>query len=68
MKNMNERTSRSDIGHPCETCDTRKWYARRFDIHIFSEDCFYECEEYNTYKKTIEEEKNGSEISEERTV
>ena len=36
---------------PCAKCDLRKWYARKFDMHIYGEDCFFECEEYDEYKR-----------------
>lgn len=36
---------------PCDKCDIRKWYARTFDMHIYGEDCFFECEEYDEYKR-----------------
>ena len=37
---------------PCKKCWTRKWYARKFDIHFWGEDCPYECKEYKQYKKS----------------
>ncbi len=36
---------------PCKDCPTRKTYAKLFDIHISGEDCPYECEEWEQYKK-----------------
>jgi len=29
---------------PCEICQYRIFLARAFDIHIWGDDCFYECE------------------------
>lgn len=36
---------------PCDTCAIRKAYARRFDFHIYGEDCFFVCEVYEKWKK-----------------
>lgn len=36
---------------PCDECQTRKMYARSFDMHIDGEDCPYECEEYEHWKE-----------------
>ncbi len=36
---------------PCKNCKVRKWYAKRMGIHFWGEECFYECDEYEKYKK-----------------
>ena len=36
---------------PCKNCADRQWYARRLDMHFWGEDCPYQCEEYERYKK-----------------
>ena len=36
---------------PCGNCQTRRMYARMFDMHFSGEDCPYECEEYERWKK-----------------
>lgn len=36
--------------HPCEHCKTRKFFAKRFDMHFYGEDCWYECERYEKWK------------------
>ena len=36
---------------PCKNCENRQWYAMKFDLHFWGEDCPYECEEYERYKK-----------------
>ena len=43
---------------PCKNCQTRKAYARAFDIHFWGEDCPYECEEYEHWKE-FQRELNG---------
>ena len=43
---------------PCESCHTRKTYARLFDIHFFGEDCPYVCEKYDKWKKEQTDEEN----------
>ena len=40
---------------PCDTCPTRKMYARTFDMHFSGEDCPYECKEYERWKAFQEE-------------
>lgn len=45
---------------PCDECQTRKMYARSFDMHIDGEDCPYECEEYEHWKE-FQTELNSSE-------
>lgn len=42
--------------YPCKRCQTRRFYATRFDMQIWGEDCPYICEEYETWKK---ENENG---------
>ena len=42
---------------PCKNCPDRQWYARRLDMHFWGDDCPYECEEYEHYKK-MEEKKS----------
>ena len=43
---------------PCKNCMERKFYAKTFDMHFSGEDCPYECEEYEHWKKfQAEEEK-----------
>ncbi len=42
---------------PCKNCYDRQWYARRMDIHFWGEDCPYVCEEYERYKKELDDEK-----------
>lgn len=37
--------------HPCEHCKTREFFAKRFDMHFFGEDCWYECEKYERWKE-----------------
>ena len=37
--------------NPCKNCMERKFYAKSFDMHFSGEDCPYECEEYERYKK-----------------
>ncbi len=37
--------------YPCDTCNTRQYYARAFDIHFCGADCPYECELYDEWKK-----------------
>lgn len=39
----------SDMECPCKNCSTRQFYAKKFDIHIWGDDCPYECERYNAY-------------------
>lgn len=41
---------------PCVKCPERKFYARRFDMHISGEDCPYVCEKYEKWKT---EQKKG---------
>lgn len=36
---------------PCEHCKTREFFAKRFDMHFYGEDCPYECEEYERWKE-----------------
>ena len=45
---------------PCVNCDTRKTYARLFDIHIMGEDCPYVCKKYEEWKKRNMSEKDRS--------
>lgn len=35
--------------HPCQNCEARKMLAKRFDIHVFGEDCPYFCIQYEIY-------------------
>lgn len=35
---------------PCQSCPTRKTYAKLFDVVIWGEDCPYECEEFEAWK------------------
>lgn len=35
---------------PCDTCITRQYYARAFDMHFYGADCPYECELYDEWK------------------
>lgn len=46
---------------PCKDCSIRKKLERRFDIHIWGEDCFYDCEKYEAYKaaQKAKEEDHG---------
>lgn len=37
--------------NPCKNCMERKFYAKTFDMHFSGEDCPYQCEEYEQYKK-----------------
>lgn len=46
---------------PCEKCDTRRTYAKCFDIHIWGDDCPYECEEYENWKAKTENVDEGKE-------
>ena len=43
---------------PCDDCSTRKFYAKRFDIHFSGEDCPYYCDEYDKWKDSREEQKD----------
>lgn len=36
---------------PCKNCEIRQWYAMKFDIHFWGEDCLYICEEYKRYEE-----------------
>jgi len=40
-----------DEPRPCVKCDTRRTYAKIFDIHIFGEDCPYICFAYDNWKQ-----------------
>lgn len=42
---------------PCDGCDIRKAYAR-MDLHFSGEDCPYECDEYEAWKKEREVKQN----------
>lgn len=39
--------------HPCWNCEIRKYYARRFDLHIWAEDCPYVCERLEKWKEMV---------------
>ena len=41
---------------PCKDCQTRRFYATRFDMHIWGEDCPYICEEYEAWERKKEQE------------
>ena len=43
---------------PCDDCSTRKFYAKKFDIHFSGEDCPYYCEEYDKWKDSREDLKD----------
>lgn len=40
---------------PCGKCRTRAEFAQVFDMHIWGDDCPYECEEYENWawRKTV---------------
>ena len=61
MKSKNRRVFGS-IEKPCDECQTRKMYARTFDMHISGEDCPYECEEYEHWKQ-FQKELNHEDIT-----
>ena len=44
---------------PCKNCADRQWYARRLDMHFWGEDCPYQCEEYERYKKVKQNEQHS---------
>lgn len=46
---------------PCENCLERKVYAKTLDIHIYGEDCPYECKEYEHWRQ-YQKELNGNSI------
>ena len=35
---------------PCYDCPIRKAYARRFDMHVWGEDCPRRCEEFEEWR------------------
>lgn len=41
---------------PCDNCDTRKAYARMFDMHFFGDDCPYQCDTFDKWKRQQEEQ------------
>jgi len=36
---------------PCLNCKIRKNFAKEFDIHFWGDDCLYECDKYERYKR-----------------
>lgn len=48
--------SKDEKKRPCDYCQTAKFFARRFDMHIDGEDCPYECKRYEKWKV---EQKDG---------
>ena len=52
--------------HPCESCKTRKFFAKRFDMHFYGEDCWYKCERYEKWK-TEQEGSADDETSNDRS-
>ena len=46
------------MNRPCNNCQTRKMYARSFDIHFSGEDCPYVCEEFERWK-ALEQKQGG---------
>ena len=50
-------------GHtmPCKSCEVRKWYAKRLDLHFIGEDCPYICEPYEEWKKREAEHDDADE-------
>lgn len=45
--------------HHCDKCHIRKMYAKRFDLHIWGEDCPYVCPKYDKWKKEKINEKSN---------
>lgn len=44
---------------PCKDCKIRKDFARKFDIHIWGDDCFYVCEKYEHWKNEQVKKERG---------
>lgn len=44
---------------PCKDCPTRKMLAKLCDFHVWGEDCFYVCEEYEAYKAAQKAQEEG---------
>lgn len=52
------KTELGEDGYPCKDCPVRKAFAEAFDIHMSGEDCMYECEIYENFKKNRDEEED----------
>lgn len=35
---------------PCQKCEVRKMYAKRFDMHIYGDDCPYVCPKFDKWQ------------------
>ena len=44
----------------CKECPERKFYARRFDLHIDWFDCWFDCENDIEHHKAEEAKKEGA--------
>jgi len=47
---------------PCEACEIRKALANAFDIHIYGDDCWRICEEFEEWKHLIEMKEDAGEV------
>ena len=50
------KTELREDGYPCKDCPVRKTFAEAFDIRMSGEDCMYEREIYENFKKNRDEE------------
>lgn len=51
------------MNDPCKDCPTRKMLAKLCDFHVWGEDCFYVCEEYEAYKAALKAQEEGHDRS-----
>ena len=47
---------------PCKLCQNRKFYASALDMHIWGEDCPYECEAFEKWKAKEKQEQEHERI------
>ena len=36
---------------PCKNCDIKEWYANRFDMHYYGDNCPYHCKPFDKYRQ-----------------
>ena len=53
MVNSKNSKNSENIGYPCRDCEARKAYARDFDMHFSGDDCPYQCDTWDEYKKKL---------------
>lgn len=49
--------------HPCRKCELRKWYEQAICIRFFGDDCPWDCDAYEDWKRynrySVDEKENS---------